>query len=336
MRELDIKDFLAVQGTILDVRSPKEFEHARIPGALNLPLFTDSERAEVGTLYKHSGHDAAVEKGLELVGPKLKNFVTHAKEILKGNPAKIYCARGGMRSSSMQWLLETAGIPTCRLNGGYKAFRRMALTLDFTSANLIVIGGFSGSAKTTILHTLKTLGAQILDLERLASHRGSSYGMLQGLKQSSIEQFENEIADCWLNFDQSKPIYVEDESRMIGTCRIMNDLFLKMRTAPLIFIEKSFEIRVNQLVKDYSLLSSQELIEATKRISKHLGSSLTNEVIHHIESGFLKPAIEIVLKYYDSTYLYGMSKRAAPIRKISFDREENDDVNLKFAKEIYD
>jgi len=336
MHKLNVQEFLKAQGIILDVRSPKEFEHARIPGAINLPLFTDDERAVVGTLYKQLGHDTAVLKGFEIVGPKLKNFIVQAKEILKDKPAKVYCARGGMRSSSVALVLETAGLNPLLLNNGYKAFRHFALTLDFESANLIVIGGFSGSSKTDILHALKTLGAQVLDLEGLASHRGSSFGMLQGVNQPSIEQFENEIAHAWFNFDKSKSIYIEDESRMIGACRINSELFAKMSSSTHLFIDKPFENRVEKLLKSYGSQKKIELIDATKRISKHLGSSLAKEVIQLIEQGFLKSAIEIVLKYYDSTYLYGMEKKTAAVKKIGLDLRNlrDDEIDLKFAKHL--
>lgn len=316
MRELDSLEYLETSGIILDVRSPKEFEHSRIPGAVNLPLLNDEERVIIGTLYKQSGKAAAIEEGFALVGPKLKTFVKTAKELLKDKPAKIYCARGGLRSSIASFILKTADIPTFRLKNGYKAFRNFCLRKDFSSLTLIVIAGLSGSGKTEFLHNLKQNNLQTIDLEGLARHRGSSYGMLPGVLQISTEQFENEIFCQLLQFDESLPIYIEDESRMIGKCRIPDSLFQKMGTSLLFLIEKPFSIRVEKLFQDYGSLDTLNLIDATNRIAKRLGSLRTSQVIAHIESGFLKPAIEIVLKYYDSTYLEGIKQRSTQIKKI--------------------
>lgn len=315
MSEVSILEFLESEGVFIDVRSPIEFEHARIPGAINLPLFSNEERAIIGTLYKKMGHEIAFKKGLEFVNPKLEDFVHQAKKILSNQTAKIYCARGGMRSSSMEWLFNQFGIQTIRLKNGYKSFRQFVLNFNFDASKLYAITGLPGSGKTTILKKLQLENKQTIDLEKIACHRGSHFGAIPGLSQISNAQFENEIIFKWLSFDLSKPIYIEDESLTIGKCKIPELLFKKMKNSPLLLIEKSFEERVDQIMKDYSFIEKNHLIQSTKRISKQLGSQKTLEIIRLIEIGSLKNAIEMILKYYDSTYLYSIQLRNQAIIK---------------------
>lgn len=315
-KSVDISTFLEAPGLFIDVRSPMEYRHGHIPGAESLPLFDDSERAIIGTIYKQQSQKLAVQKGLEIVGPKLVHFVTKAESMTSSLEAKVYCARGGMRSSSMAWLLQTAGFKTLTLKGGYKAFRSWVLKSFSTKKNIRLIGGMTGSGKTEVLHALKKSGEQVLDLESLAAHRGSAYGKvaLPALTPST-EQFENLIAKEWHLFDATKPIWIEDESRMIGTCRIPHELFLQMRASPLYVIEKPFEERVQLLNNQYGTLNKQELINSTARLTKRLGGLKTKEIIDNIESDHIEAAIQKVLKYYDSTYLYGLSKRHQPITR---------------------
>jgi tRNA 2-selenouridine synthase len=302
-------DFLNTPGAILDVRSPAEYAQGHIPGAFNLPLFSDQERAAVGTLYKKTGREEAVELGLELVGPKLIGFVREAKEIAKGEKVKLHCWRGGMRSSSMAWLLETAGMATSNLSGGYKAFRSWVLQLLTTPLPLKVLGGLTGSGKSAHLKELKSRGEQVIDLELLASHRGSSYGHLNMPPQPSCEQFENEIAYSLLNFNLEQPIWIEDESRMVGRCKIPDPLFSQMQSAPLFMLECPFDGRLERLYREYGDANPTDLIAATRLLSKRLGASRTQEIVSKIEQGHIKEAIALTLPYYDAAYQYSLSKR---------------------------
>jgi tRNA 2-selenouridine synthase len=313
---MDLVEFLKSPGVILDVRSPAEYVQGRIPGAFNLPLFDNSERAAIGTAYKKTGKDAAVELGISFVGPKLSNLLRQAKQHVGEGPAKIHCWRGGMRSSSLAWLLKTAGLQTSTLKGGYKTFRRWALSTLTQPYRFHVIGGFTGSGKTAILQQLKLRNEQVLDLEELASHRGSTYGLLGMPLQPSTEQFENEIAFNLNRFSSSRPIWIEDESRMIGKCKIPDPLYNQMRSAPLFFIERSLQERIESLLEDYGSLDSQALIDATERISKRLGGKKTQEIVSNIQSGDLSKAIELSLQYYDSTYCFGLSKKLQSIMRL--------------------
>lgn len=332
IQHLELSEFLKRPGVILDVRSPGEFIQGRIPSAINLPLFSDSERACIGTLYKQEGHERAVFEGLKIVGGKLCDFVVQAKAHLNHSPAKVHCWRGGLRSSSMAWLLETAGIPTVTLKGGYKTFRRWALKVVESPCSLRVIGGYTGSGKSAILRCLKDLGEQVLDLEQLANHRGSSFGMLGMPEQPSTEQFENEIALIWQSFDPGRPIWIEDESRQIGTCTIPLPLFNRMRSSSLIVIDRPSQERLDRLVHEYGRYHPADLISAANRLVKRLGSVRTKEITAAIERGNLGMAFEMLLKYYDSTYDYGIMKQ-----KRSFYSLKNENISdLQWAHGLLD
>ncbi len=311
---LALEDFLDAPGHIFDVRSPSEFAHARIENARSLPLFSDAERAEVGTAYKQQGRDPAVELGLRLAGPRFGDLVANARHTLGTETAKVYCWRGGMRSGSVAWLLETAGIRTLLLEGGYKTYRGHALkTLDNISSapgpQIIVLGGMTGSAKTEILHALRELGEQVLDLEGLAQHRGSSYGGLQMPPQPSNEQFENQLAQQWARFNPSKRVWIEDESRSVGRCSIPLTLYSAMEQAKVVAIGKPLEERLDHLMEIYGSSDAEELINATRRIEKRLGSERTRHSIEALESGHYREAFTDILYYYDKSYQHALSRR---------------------------
>lgn len=306
---LILNDFLNASGVILDVRSPAEFTQGRIPGAINLPLFSNEERALVGTTYKQSGQKNAIELGLKLVGPKLHDFATTAQQHTQDGHVRVHCWRGGMRSSSMAWLLRTVGLKTATLQGGYKTFRRWALNSFLNDYQFHVVGGFTGSGKTAILAELQNMGEQVLDLEALAHHRGSSYGMIGMPEQPTTEQFENEIAFKLNSFDLHRPIWIEDESHLIGRCRVPEGIFSQMQQAPLFLIERPLEERLAILRKEYGHADPQLLIEATKRLERRLGGMRTKEVMQLIIEGRLDAGMEIVLKYYDQAYQYALQRR---------------------------
>lgn len=317
IKELELEEFLQAPGVILDVRSPAEFAQGKIPGAYNLPLFSNQERAAVGTLYKQEGKASAVALGLQIVGPKLADLAERAKELVHDMPAKVHCWRGGMRSASTAWLLQTAGIPACTLKNGYKTFRRWSLNICSSIQNgpsVIILSGMTGSGKTRMLQTLQMLGEQILDLEGLSKHRGSSFGGFNMPKQPTNEQFENDIASLWATFDPLKPVWIEDESRMIGQCKIPDALFAKMKTSPLMTVEKPLEERVELLCLEYAATDSEELICATQKIKSRLGLNKASAAIDEIRRGNKKTAVEIILDYYDRAYQHAFAKRNCRVK----------------------
>lgn len=314
---LDILFFLQAPGVIIDVRSPGEYDHGHIPGAINIPLFDDHERAIVGTKYVQEGREIAVEEGLKIAGPKLYSFIEKAKQHIPNKKARIYCWRGGMRSNSMAWLLNMAGIECVLLSKGYKTFRKWVLQTFELKRPIALLGGLTGSGKTEILHTLAENGEQVIDLEKIANHRGSSYGMLGQPPQPSTEHFENEIAIQWHQLNPERPVWLEDESRMIGKCKIPDALFHQMRSSSLLYVERPRNERLEILYKDYNDLIPEDLIAATQRLKKQLGGDRTNKIVEAIKTNKIKEAIEMVLQYYDSSYTFSLKRRQIIPRIIS-------------------
>ncbi|MFM2430664.1 MAG: hypothetical protein RLZZ511_1877 [Cyanobacteriota bacterium] len=312
-QSLAIEAFLASPLPLLDSRSPSEFAQGRMPNAISFPLFDDAERAAVGTCYKQVSQEAAIELGLELVGPKLAGFVRQAKTIAPDRRVRLHCWRGGMRSQSLAWLLETAGFEVQVLSGGYKSFRRWVRATLAQPKRLTVLGGMTGTGKTALLHDLAALGEQVLDLEQLANHRGSSYGALGLPPQPSQEQFDNDLAIAWAQFQPDRRVWLEAESRRIGVCRIPDEILKPMLNTPVIQVERSLDFRLKLLEQIYGQSDPAELIKATQRISKHIGGQNANQAIEYIQAGNLKPAIAIVLSYYDKTYTYDLQRRGVPI-----------------------
>jgi len=313
-KEISIKEFLSSRTNtpIVDVRSPKEYQLAHIPGAINIPLFNDAERAMVGTTYKHEGREKAITQGLELVGPKMAEFVAEGKRILQEHQAAyitMHCWRGGMRSKSMATLFNFAGIPTLTITGGYKVYRNAVQQSFANPLHLIVLGGKTGSAKTAILQALQQQGEQIIDLEKLANHKGSAFGQLGEDPQPSSEYFENLLFEKIQQLDSTKRIWIEDESHLIGKVFIPETFWEQMRNAQVIYCDFPIEERINYLVTTYGNFDHEGVIESVKRITKKLGGQHAKAALEAYEAGDLKKATEIVLVYYDKTYNYGLSKR---------------------------
>jgi tRNA 2-selenouridine synthase len=308
---LDPQTFLELSRTIpvIDVRAPKEFLQGHIPNAHSLPLFTDEERTVVGIEYARKGKDAALLRGLEIVGPKMAGFVEKARDIAPDHEILVHCWRGGMRSEAMAWLLQFAGIKTAVLEGGYRAYRRYCKSSFGNSQPLIVLGGLTGSGKTELLHQLSGIGEQVVDLERLANHKGSAFGALGQPDQPTNEQFENDLAAEWLKLDVTKPAWIEDESLNIGKVIIPELLFHKMAKSLVVFVDVPFDERVERLVREYGNFDKTGLSAVILKISKRIGGDVANTAVRALLYGDAKSAIAIVLKYYDKTYQYGLSKR---------------------------
>ncbi|MFI5150838.1 MAG: tRNA 2-selenouridine(34) synthase MnmH [Bacteroidia bacterium] len=301
---LSVPDFLeaASEIPVIDVRSPGEYEKGHIPGAHNIPLFTNEERARVGTLYKKTGKDEAVMLGLEIVGPKMAGFVKESRALAVNNKVLVHCWRGGMRSGSFAWLLQTSGIEASTLRQGYKAYRRHVLKSFAAPYSLVVLGGETGSGKTEILARLQDAGEQIIDLENLAHHKGSSFGALGQAPQPGVEEFENALFTELCMKNTRRRIWVEDESRSIGRVFIPPAFWNQMKQAPLVKVELPKAIRVERLLKEYGCFTKAELEAAVLRIQKRLGGMATKQCLEALGSGDLQTVTEISLTYYDKAY----------------------------------
>ena len=308
---INVKEFLkkGIETPIIDVRSPAEFTQAHIPGAVNLPLFSNEERATVGTIYKKKNKEKAVLAGLDIVGPKMAGFVVKAKKISKDNKILIHCWRGGMRSGSMAWLFQTAGLNVEILEDGYKAYRQFIKNEFTNNANILILSGSTGSGKTDVLKELYKLDEQIIDLEGIAHHKGSAFGSIGEKKQNSTEQFENNLYKAWAKLDLKKRIWVEDESKAIGANHIPDEVFVQMRAAAVIKINVPKEVRIKRLVKDYTYVDKEILIYHLNRIQKRLGPNETKIAIESVQNGDMTYAVDLSLTYYDKAYNHGLLKR---------------------------
>jgi tRNA 2-selenouridine synthase len=334
---LTLEEFLSAPGVLLDVRSPSEHQQGRIPGAISFPLFTDAERSQVGTCYKQQGRDAAVELGFAIAGPKFAQFIATAKQLTGDRHVRVHCWRGGMRSGAVAWVLEMAGFKVTTLMGGYKVFRRWVLNTFQMPKPIVILGGMTGTGKTDVLTILAQQGVQVLDLEALASHRGSSYGALGLPPQPTTEQFENEIAVRWAAFDPQKSVWIEAESKRIGQCRIPESLFAQMEQAAILEIVRPKLERLMALVAVYGTADRQALVTATERIQKKLGGQQTKQAIELIRQGNLSQGFEIILNYYDQTYTYDLQRRQAvvyPVDVTALTASESAEILLEKAKVV--
>lgn len=309
--KVDAEEFLELSGTypVFDVRSPAEYEQGHIPGAISMPLFDNEERAVVGTLYKQSGRYAALLRGLDIVGPKMSGFLKRSVAESKDKKVLVHCWRGGMRSESMAWLFERAGLETIILEGGYKAYRKHIRQQWNNALPLVVIGGMTGSGKTALLHELSRFGQQVIDLEGRAHHKGSAFGAIGQQGQPTSEQFENDLAAYWHDLSAEAPVFIEDESRSVGSVSLPEPLFFRMREAPVVRVEIPKKYRIERLVEEYAAYSNELLADAIQRITRRLGGQHANTAMEALESGDYETVADITLTYYDKAYLKGLSKR---------------------------
>jgi tRNA 2-selenouridine synthase len=317
-RKLSVEDFLAVSDRLplFDVRSPLEYERGHISGAINLPLFEDLERAEIGTLYHRKGQEEALRKGLAIAGDKMNVYIDKVKAATNSIEILLYCWRGGMRSASLAWLFELAGFKVDILEGGYKAFRNHLLTSFSKTIKLMIIGGMTGSGKTELLGMLRDQGEQVLDLEAMAVHRGSAFGHIGLPKQPSPQQFENNLFDHWRKLDFSKTIWIEDESQCIGKVFIPSPLWQQMITCPVVSIEVPFTQRIERLVRDYTDTGKSVLLDAFSHIERRIGSANMALANNSIQNNDYFTAAEIALKYYDKAYKHNLKKRKSELVNI--------------------
>ncbi|MBS1530952.1 MAG: tRNA 2-selenouridine(34) synthase MnmH [Bacteroidetes bacterium] len=311
IRTLSIENFVQLDKAIpvADVRTPAEFGQGHICGAYNIPLFSNEERVQVGTTYKQQGREEAILLGFDLTGSKWSGFIKQALEIAPDKKIALHCWRGGMRSGAMAWALNLYGFDVYLLEGGYKKYRRWVLDQFEKKYNLLILGGMTGSGKTRILHELQKAGEQVIDLEELAQHQGSSYGTMNRLVQPTQEQFENDLATQLYHTDKEKLIWLEDESMTIGKRFIPNALWHQMRVSQVIAVNVPLEARVEFLVEEYGKLDKNFLVECTERIHKRLGPEQTKNAVLAINENRMADFIKLVLVYYDKTYRTGLSKR---------------------------
>ena len=310
-----VTDFRNLTNPIVDVRSPGEFCQGHWPGAINIPLFSDIERETIGKSYKKESRLKAIFCGLKLTLPKTTKLLEIIQEMTQKRESinkslRIYCWRGGMRSNAFAWLARTIGIKTYLLKGGYKSYRKWVLYQFEADLPIRLVGGKTGTRKTDLLKYINQENIYAIDLEGIANHRGSSFGSLGMEEQPTTQQFENILGESLDKFHKNNAIeiWLEAESSNLGKCRIPNNLYTKMKKAPIIEIIKSKNERVENLVNLYSQNSQIELLDAVNRISKRLGPKRTKDALVAIEKKEWSKACKAMLEYYDRCYEYELEK----------------------------
>lgn len=324
---IEVSDFLerAANCPVLDVRSPSEYKQGHLPGAINIPLFNDSERALIGTLYIQKGREVAIIKGLDICIPKTSSYMKKVHRLVKRKSILLYCWRGGMRSATIAQVFEKAGYSVFILIGGYKSYRRFIRARLAEKARIVVLGGYTGSGKTEILHAIGKRKEQIIDLEKLANHKGSVFGALGQSPQPTNEQFENNFYLQWSRMDLSNPVWLEDESRMIGKITLPDPLFEQISTGILIQVLTPLPLRIERLVSEYSCFSRAKLGEALNRLHQRIGGTNTRDALQALKERKYDTVAAIVLSYYDKAYQFAIDRRKnQSIYRIELNQSDNE------------
>ncbi|MEM9616496.1 MAG: tRNA 2-selenouridine(34) synthase MnmH [Pseudomonadota bacterium] len=322
---------------IIDVRSPAEFAEDHIPGAINLPVLSNEERAEVGTIYKQQSTFGARRIGAAYVS---RNVAGHLEAFFTKQPPSsqflVYCWRGGMRSGSMATIMSQVGWRTSVLQGGYKTWRRAVvsgLRNDETQVNIVLLDGQTGVAKSETLNRVAALGAQVLDLENLAAHRGSVFGAYVDAPQPTQKAFESQLWNEMACLDLTKPVLVEAESNRIGRCEVPKRLWNSMRAAPVIVIEANPELRTEYLVNTYRDIveDSDAILIALGRLAPfHAKATIDCWKALANAGDFSQLAGALIRQHYDPLYDRARKQRShQPIAKIKL--ASLDDASLDAA-----
>lgn len=338
-RDIELNNLLQLQKeeahTLVDVRSPGEFEESTIPGSMNIPIFSNDERAEVGTLYKQVGPEAAKERGLEIFSAKLPQFIAAFQQI--NTPITVFCWRGGMRSRTAATVLDLMGIDANRLTGGIRSYRQWVIgELDQQTFHpkLYVLNGNTGSGKTLILKRLAEKGYPVIDLEKMANHRGSVFGHI-GLKPSKQKKFDSLLVQAMKQYENEPFVFIEGESKRIGRVVLPDFLYEQKEEGKQIFIELPFEQRIDIILDEYQPEDyPDQFLEAFQYIKKRIHTPVAKEVNEALIQQHYQKAIQLLLQYYyDPSYEHHM-KEYVNQQKIRLQAQSVDDAVDKIEQLI--
>ena len=324
------------QGALfVDVRTPSEYEEATIPGAFNIPLFSNEERARVGIVYKKSGAVPARLLGMQIVSPRVPEMVDQVLSLPRNEelPVVVFCWRGGMRSQAVAVFLNFAGLSACQLVGGHKGFRHHVMEFLASGAwgRLFVLRGFTGVGKTRLLRCLDGAGYPSIDLEELAGHRGSAFGGLGKGRQPSQKAFETGLWDCLRKIPPGTWALAEGESRNIGKLALPQRFFSSLQSGPTLWVNASLDYRIKTILEEYPAIGDMKasFVAPIQALKRRLGKKVVDELLNLLEAEeWQKLVRELMVGYYDPLYSH-----TRPDNRIEIDIEPEDEglVRLKVA-----
>jgi tRNA 2-selenouridine synthase len=338
IKTIQINEIDSDSHLLFDVRSPKEYEEYHIPGAKCLSIFSNDERAEIGTIYKQNSKEQAMQRGLEIVAPKLPDFFKSIKIEMAENPEKqvvIYCARGGMRSKSIAQTMSMMGINCLQLDGGIRSYRKqIERMLDRYSQyphKIIVIEGYTGTMKTKFLEKLQYEGYPVINLERMASHKGSIFGRI-GEEPASQKKFESRLFERLKEIKDSPVLIIESESKRIGRVVVPDFLLEGKYSGTRIHIDMPFGMRVKYICDVYDpLFHREEIEEAVLKLSKRIPFPIMTEIKEALTQQDYEKVVSFLLEnYYDPKYEFAEQKYESQCIKVcgdSFDYLYNEIKN---------
>jgi tRNA 2-selenouridine synthase len=296
----------------IDMRSPVEFADGCIPGAINIPLFDDEERSRVGLVYRIEGPDEAKQLGLSLVSPRLPDIISQIRgHYQSGHTVIVYCWRGGMRSKAVVNILELVGIPARQLIGGYKNYRRYVLESleNFPSLPpIVVLCGSTGVGKTTLLDLMVRRGLPVIDLEKLANHRGSVFGQIGLGRPATAHTFDTALLYELKRLQNQPFIVVECESKRIGNVYLPPVLYQAMDRGRKILVRAAVETRVSRLIEEYLDIyhdNEEAIVASLKMLKKRLGTAKTQKLLDAFAADRVREVVRCLLvDYYDPLYGY--------------------------------
>ncbi|MFC7365566.1 MULTISPECIES: tRNA 2-selenouridine(34) synthase MnmH [Bhargavaea] len=339
-RELSLDELFKLRQhgnhALVDVRSPKEYAEGTMPGAINIPIFDNEERAEVGTIYKQEGQQAAMKRGLEIFSAKLPEYVDEFRSL--DRPFTVFCWRGGMRSKTAATMTDLMGLRASRLIGGIRTYRQWVVS-ELEKAEfhppLIVLNGYTGGGKTAILHRLEKDGFPVMDLEGMAGHRGSIFGAI-GMEPSNQKKFDALLVGAMKKYEDAPYVIIEGESRRIGKA-VLPEFFDRKKNEGLhLFLRLPIEERVQNILNDYDTEAyPDQFLEAFSIIERRIHTPIAKEIRDHLESNRFPEAFRLLLEYYyDPRYEHSAGLDENDEQQIFIDADNMEDAYRKVRQHI--
>lgn len=331
MKDISVQELISSKKYIpVDVRAPIEHRDSAIPGSVNIPLFSNEEREEIGILYKKEGEKAAKWRAMEIVSPKLPQLLGEIKDLKKtGAEPVIHCWRGGMRSRSVASFLDYAGIQSYRLEGGYRAYREYILEQipHLLPEKVVVLHGMTGTGKTELLQALQEKGYPVVDLEKMANHRGSIFGMIGLGEAHNQKTFDALLFERLNEIKGSSYFIVEAESKRIGRAAQPEEMMEKKKVNGIHFLVKSsIPNRVERIYEEYvepfirQTWFEEEVEEKVSKLLKRMNHTIAPSLQNALEEKNYRKLIEILLiHYYDPRYGHALQEYEGPFKEIDAD-----------------